>query len=555
MEIRLYQFNGHLNDVIKDQSTLTHLVTLTGELRNSLSVIDPVIVVDFSSTANITFAIQSDENNFMDNIFKWNYAYISAYRRYYFIRNITLVSKNIIAFQLHVDVLKTYRFYITEQHAYITRNENEYNIMLPDERRVIKNTFTVSEHVPSNVPNSLVNTTFKTDFVASTVSDETGVFVNNMNVIVVTYPKEYGQATFTPRFDTASLVHSPVLNRDINSGFEPNSCFINVYNIALLEGLLRYFYANDVVRSFLVGIFVYPFTMFKEDTEGYSATYPNRVAPRNLVVSDQDVSFLQGARLYNIISREIVIADFMVNSNSGIIFDVDDFNDLEPYSQYELYIPYYGWWTLPFNSVRGKRIIISYVVNFKTGSATINVTNYTDQIIIFSTNCQLGVEIGVTTTNLKEVKDRERQNNTNLALSLIGSAIAIGGTLTGNPIAIGMGLATGGLTIGKSLTQYTETERTNYSRATIQYGSGISPLYGYQQVKIRKTKRDIQYQLTNDFLNFNGGVLNEERSHLYDVTGYTEIGDITFENIEGEETPLQDELNEIISLLKSGVYL
>ena len=70
MEIRLYQFNGFLNDVIKDQSTLTHLVTLTGELRNSLSVIDPVIVVDFSSTANISFSEQTDANNFMDRIFK-----------------------------------------------------------------------------------------------------------------------------------------------------------------------------------------------------------------------------------------------------------------------------------------------------------------------------------------------------------------------------------------------------------------------------------------------------------------------------------------------------
>lgn len=549
MEIRLYQFNGHLNDVIKDQSTLTHLVTLTGELRNSLSVIDPVIVVDFSSTANITFAIQSDENNFMDNIFKWNYAYISAYRRYYFIRNITLVSKNIIAFQLHVDVLKTYRFYITEQHAYISRNENEYNIMLPDERRIVKNTNTILEFVPTNVPNSLVNTEFET---------------NPAKYHITAYL--YWLSAISLRnvldFDDKKLITNPeITNRTICSCYNGNVGSVITFTDKMGGRLVGWCFYDNNIASFVGDIVAYPFNLPDRLLKIFEPTQQ----------PDEELVFINGnpvregsdpstyVSLYGVqvkfnMSDELVIADFTVDSDGG--FDIDDFNDLEPYSTYQIYIPYYGWWDLPFNQIIGKRILVYYIVNFKNGSATVQVWNKTDDIMLFSTSCQLGTPIEKSASNYVEVNDRARQNDLNLILSLLGTGLSVGGgLLTGNPVAIGMGLATGGVNIGKSLAQYTESNRTNYPRAHIGNTGNVTPLFNYQQVMIRKVKSDIQYQLTSDFLHFNGGVLNEERSHLYDVTGYTEIGDITFENIEGEETPLQDELNEIISLLKSGVYL
>lgn len=549
MEIRLYQFNGFLNDVIKDQSTLTHLVTLTGELRNSLSVIDPVIVVDFSSTANITFAVQSDENNFMDNIFKWNYAYISAYRRYYFIRNITLVSKNIIAFQLHVDVLKTYRFYITEQHAYISRNENEYNIMLPDERRIIKNTNTILEFVPTNVQNSLVNTEFET---------------NPSKYHITAYLYWFNAVSLRNilDFDDKKLITNPdITNRTICSCYNGNVGSVITFSDKMGGRLVGWCFYDSNLASFVGDIIAYPFNLPDRLLKIFEPTQQ----------PDEELVFINGnpvregsdpatwISLYGVqvkfnMSDELVIADFTVDSDGG--FDIDDFNDLEPYSTYQIYIPYYGWWDLPFNQIIGKRILVYYIVNFKNGSATVQVWNKTDDIMLFSTSCQLGTPIEKSASNYVEVNDRARQNDLNLILSLLGTGLSVGGGfLTGNPVAIGMGLATGGVNIGKSLAQYTESNRTNYPRAHIGNTGNVTPLFNYQQVMIRKVKSDIQYQLTNDFLHYNGGVLNEERAHLYDVTGYTEIGDIVFENIEGEETPLQDELNEIISLLKTGVYL
>lgn len=113
MNLILYRNISETNAVNK---SLTELVTLTGTLRNESSIIDPVILV-------------SDIDSYTPLM---NYAYIPEFNRYYFIRNIESVRKNLWRLSMHVDVLYTYSEQIRANRAIIERNEIQYDLKLND---------------------------------------------------------------------------------------------------------------------------------------------------------------------------------------------------------------------------------------------------------------------------------------------------------------------------------------------------------------------------------------------------------------------------------------
>lgn len=98
--------------------TTTTLETLTGNLRDKTSIINPVIEVSGIATGTVSAC---------------NYAYIPEFNRYYFVKNITSVRTGLWIIECHVDVLKTYATQIKAQTAVIKRQENKYNLYLNDE--------------------------------------------------------------------------------------------------------------------------------------------------------------------------------------------------------------------------------------------------------------------------------------------------------------------------------------------------------------------------------------------------------------------------------------
>lgn len=103
--------------------------SLQGDLRVPSSIVDPIIVVELDSR---------DE---------WrkttNYAYVPAFRRYYYITNIiavegarydesTKITYQLWEIHMHVDVLMSFKDQIRVQKAVVARQENKYNLMLDD---------------------------------------------------------------------------------------------------------------------------------------------------------------------------------------------------------------------------------------------------------------------------------------------------------------------------------------------------------------------------------------------------------------------------------------
>ncbi len=112
-DINLYQSSAEVNRVDKT-NFLTGVGTLSGVLREECSIIAPSIT--FKQTTVPTF----------------NYVYIAAFGRYYYVTGITSVSKDIWRMSLSCDVLMTWKDDIRALTAIIARQENSFNPLLLD---------------------------------------------------------------------------------------------------------------------------------------------------------------------------------------------------------------------------------------------------------------------------------------------------------------------------------------------------------------------------------------------------------------------------------------
>lgn len=108
---------------------LTPIVTIQGVLKKGASILDPSIT------------IQTDGSDVWRKAF--NYMYISAFNRYYYVTNIisvpgtwespTQTNPNTLwEVHGHVDVLMSYQNEIKQQTAVVARQEKQFNLMLDD---------------------------------------------------------------------------------------------------------------------------------------------------------------------------------------------------------------------------------------------------------------------------------------------------------------------------------------------------------------------------------------------------------------------------------------
>lgn len=113
---------------------LTTISTLSGNLKDESSLIDPII--QFSG--DITRYINA------------NYMTIAAFGRSYFITDIRVIRRNIFEISGHCDVLTTYKDQIRANKAIIKRQEGKYNLYLNDgSLKAYQNPIIVTKAFPS----------------------------------------------------------------------------------------------------------------------------------------------------------------------------------------------------------------------------------------------------------------------------------------------------------------------------------------------------------------------------------------------------------------------
>lgn len=114
MTIEFYKNVSPKEQVTKNLTGAKSVGSVT--LKANTSLINPVLV------------LHDNISNYVD----YNYLYIPAFKRYYYIDNITSVIGGLTEISAHVDVLNTYKDVIHGNEAIIEKSESDYQLYLND---------------------------------------------------------------------------------------------------------------------------------------------------------------------------------------------------------------------------------------------------------------------------------------------------------------------------------------------------------------------------------------------------------------------------------------
>jgi len=500
MDIILYKYNGNFRKIAKTlPSTTGNILTLSGYLKDGSSVLNPIIEVTSAST-----------------LVGYNYAYIQAFTRYYFVE-IDNINNTLWTLRLKVDVLHTYRTAIRTNTSMLIDRCKQQNKMLPDD--------TIS-----------FDADFKVDI--TNLSDETQGDMKNFD--------------FDDRTDwEASLnVMINVINNNSQQQFHFGTGSHNIYETALISNMSDWSIASTGVLPYS-----YKYVASLKDINVIKELYQQNEADfiKSIVVFPFDLDVLQDDEHRDILvklklgSTEYGTAVFQLphNSNFGykILLDYTfptytDFRDFEPYTEIELFIPFLSWKKFNISELSGNRIIVAYQVNYENGNAVCYVINVTKNYVIMQQTIQIGVKVALSRSNLEELNAQRISANTSMVLGVLSGAITTALSF-GNPVAIASGVITMGASIAKGVTANIgmfERGSTNIADANDGLSSGFKVL----MKRVTKTSKNTYgiigypYKTWNTLDNIPSGYVKISECPLLVLPSYA----------------YKDEADEIISILK-----
>lgn len=527
MKLILYNNFSENNKVDK---LISKIIELEGSLLEATSLVNPSVKIFFNPEGFNGYVVEDNKQYIIFNGLKvtWdsfiynyvlasNYAYIPEFNRYYFINDIISVRKNIWQLVMAVDVLMSYKKHILKLDAFVVRNEFDFNKYVKDDLVSYYYDKDVTEYIPE-----------KGDKVNKTFTSSTNILYDN---IIITCINDFISANFDNVDPPDSSL--PIVSGN-TSGDAATYKIYGIFPSSLSMLSKKLITADDTLASFILSIVAYPFLIDIIDSPMVL-----RLGNQNVEDDEEHTNAVYVDALAKNLSKYNVIADFTISS--------DSFLDYEPYTQYEIYLPYLGWVALSADNILNNRIIVYYIINYQTGNSQVNIYDVTNKKVIYTTNTQLGIRIPITSTNAREVNDQHNSNNIGLGVGLLTGAIAtVGGIFTYNPVAVAGGV----MGMGASIAKYVQNENTNYQRASGSISSGQSGLYLPQDVKIRVTRLKPK-NYNDDYAKLYGKPLNEYRK-LSTLHGFTTVGNLHLDNI-GSAT--RNEHDQLKTLLEQGIIL
>ena len=529
MKVILY-VNKAENERLDKSDYLEKVIELEGTLREPTTLLSPSILFELPNNAE-TAVIDGDGNEVgtsdgdlvVDSsyLYNFNYAYIEEFGRYYYASDINIVRSNLFSVSLICDVLMSFKDNILALDAFIDRNEFEYNPLIVDDAIPLELNKTIIEYVP--VKGNLVDTTFEPNL------------RNESYTITITITGTFGSfEVINPPLDSGL----PIIN-DYNMSSSTTTYIIRLSDYGLIMNALMG--EQSTYASYILSVVAYPFEVISI----YPNTYGDLVfgsdgeTPRTIPDERTATGHVQGKYAQSF-SNYFVIADF-------VIPEPTNFLECEPFSQYELYLPFYGWTKIDFDLVKGHRLIVYYASNRDDGSATTYVWDMTKKRLVFSTPCQLGIKLALSNSNQQELTAQKNAIGLNLAVGLISSALTIAmGVGMKSPVSVAKGTISGASAITSAINAYSML----FPRASATFSDSATGLYSPMDVHLRITKNG---RTPGDMENFRkqfGAPLKQMRT-LYQLSGFTIVSEIHLEGINA----FKKEKDEIERLLKSGVIL
>ena len=164
-DITLYKWNKRKNSTARPTASVPSK-TYGCNVVTPSSIINPVIQID----------------DLPDSLVSWTYAYISAWDRYYFINDYSILDGRIMELSLECDVLGTYRTAIRSSSQYVLRSASNYDGRIVDDYYPTRNQPVISVYSLASVVQSITNSISYASFFNRSLSDGTfvvGIIGNN----------------------------------------------------------------------------------------------------------------------------------------------------------------------------------------------------------------------------------------------------------------------------------------------------------------------------------------------------------------------------------------
>lgn len=536
-----------------DQNGKTNIIAYRlNDDKNKLNKnLIPIDILEGKFTAPLGIkTLELDVVNYdIDN--SYNYVYIPRLKRYYYVTNIQLTTKDHTRLLLQEDVLESHRDLIRSQNAFVTRYGGSTNSLLYDDRFPLVDSANTVYMKPSNTTGVNV-VQFKY------VMDEYGNPPTKYpNILCKTSSDVF---TFLVKGDNISAPTGSGLP-NIENGHVRGANHVYLLNFSDYGALVQACLKNDAPSTYIHNIMLLPFAL--------SDIIPNSyLRNSHLYSGDKVLGLGTNGNEWKSSSSEtdplfpeanidkfpyIVVADFTFNALSNITLEYN-YLDYAPNTQWEIYIPFVGWVQLDPVAVINKRIMVYFTVDFDTGLSTCYIYNRTDQKVIWSGSCQLGMKLSLAVTNAEELARQKQATSLNLIMGLVSSMLSMGiGGATSNPVAMVGGIMGGANSIVNAVNSY----NSMIEKAQITYGSSDNALYSPNEIIIRKTTHAKLITTTEEQNRYKelNGLPYKQYVVLSTLTSgnYIEVGEIHF-NASGYNI-YQTEIDEIVALLKTGVIL
>lgn len=557
MKINFLKFKGDKR--IVNKSFEVDSAVVEGTFKLPLDLLTPVVDIDISAIPSAY-----DKKLVM---YDTNYAKIydntntDWHDRYYYIVKKEYINDKMVRFYLEEDVLKTFKDDILNQTMYIDRSESQWNTMLEDNLINYQYGKKIEEAEPTHnaaiialginfvnlnwifpdQPSPTDNELFK--FAVTVFSEE----ANNFNAVGKFLPPQ-------------NLGLPPIDANAITSLDNHNSVFVTEMS-GVSEIIKMATQQPSEIGSFIGSIWVFPFALTDTSEVGALTSVKVGSIPQGHQ-SSPAISLAAYPTYHDNGLQNSAIQPVGASYIHYIILDCWDtdagysYRDYEPYTKYELYLPFIGYVEVDANLYLNRRIWVMMSVSLKDGSATMYVYSGSKDGTFDASKCrpiytkdfQIGINIPFSSSN------KDSQNAKMLSQSIAfatGEVTSLGQALIGGVSGSNQGVTKGLTGLVSTAGHFLGSTMGMVDAGSVKLGTANTSIASPLKVRIRKTTY-IETAYQSDIRPIAGLPCKEVRS-LAQLTGMTIISNPIFSSFSFWAT--ETEKNEISKALQSGVIL
>ena len=452
MNVTLYKYTGDVKVLDKTMPTAS---TSKKELTN-------VYLKDGSSVTHPSLLITSDTS-----LYDFNYCYIPSFNRYYFME-VDSITNKLWEFKCSVDVLKSNATTLLTTNIYVERSESGGNPLIVDDADTFEN---VNDITITNLSGETQGDKYNLDLSLNFGRSDYNVSMSVVNDEGVNFYTNDGVNTYGIVAPTPSM-HNITLPCDVGHGYY--SAYYLTRGIDINNSLKTIY--QDTLASFIKSVIVWPMELPYIQKPKPDGGYENSPRLYTLRLGNSNFGSDNVAKPKGECYEYFTFFDYTFPS-------VTKYYDYEPYTTYELFIPFVGWRTINIKDVEGSRVLLSFRPNFESGKCTIYLINYTKDYVIASYDAQIGCLVPLSRSNLEELNAQALSNAISMVIGVLGGAVTatIGG---GNPVALAGGIMTATSAIAKGISNHIGM----FEKGQVQVRDGDSGC-NIRNVMLKKTSK------------------------------------------------------------------